>query len=1350
MPEFNNTFISGSMNKDLDERLMPKSQYRDALNIDVNVSKGEDAGVAKNKMGNVRVVDISALSGRDVFDPITGDELAKTIGCVEYEAFSKIYWFVACDTFDGIYEYDEPTGIAVRVLQSNKATPSTPSKLNFRKEYPITGVNFIRGNGENNFLYWTDDYNPPRRINITRVKSDPTGVSGYQVDDPRIDNDIDVILEPPLFAPSIYMYNDEDVNDTNNISEKFLYFSYRYKYVDDQYSSMSPFSAVSFVPKEYQYDYGVGNNKSMTNFYNSVKLTIETGNEFVKEIQVFVRDTKNINVGIVDTFSKSELNISDDASYTISFNNNKVYAALPNDQVTRLYDNVPLLAKAQDVVGNRIAYGNYVQFRNIADCFGNDININYDLKLKSSQSSETSPKATWRSDRDYEIGLVYLDKYGRMSTVLTAPPMSPANLTGNTLYVPATNSSTSNTIVLTIKNQPPCWATHYRVYVKQSKKSYYNVFPILSYSNGLFKYFLINESDLDKIKVGEYVIFKSTSAGPTNSNKKYKILEIEQKAAGFISGAIAGLYFKIKIDSPQELSGAGVQIYTSTGVGGGSTGGTWATSSKNPYSIITGQPSGLFNGWVERPIFYGDGDEFGISLPNTGSASWADYINPDGEDTRITIQIDSPTTYAIYKNSINIYTQQNNNVLISSGNSISVGTPTSIASYFNVIFNQSTYNTGDRWIFNCRYNMSSIETQQMKNVCAAIIPGINWSETTPEEDRRILTGAVIEIQVKEDTYNPNGSQQALMVFPPSPQDYKNIEEWWYESGARDLFSYTDVYGNPIKGSRVIFRRGKNWQLLPGNNTDFDSNTIQMDSSNASGSEYPVRMIIYSSVPNNPGNDGSFAASLYNDGNILTSDNKQNKFVVSFKITQQENLNICETAPIEDDADIYHELFQTYPIVNGNHQVLWHYNDFEFASGLTRLRQFDKTVPHYFNVGDSIDVVSSNTLYMPSGTYTVQQVDDLYSVIISLAFPGANPATPGTISLTGVSEQDQNGFTPAIIEINKPMSFNSDYNGWSWGNGLESDRIYDDFNQTVKGFSVRVQTPIENYRQIRNEASICYSGVYQYNTALNRLNEFNLSTSNFKYLDRDFGSIQKLYARDTDIVTFQENKVSVVLYGKNIMFDSVGGGQVVSIPEVLGTQVPIDGEYGISKNPESFDKNGNNLFFTDARRGLVLQMTGEQIFEISSYGLNDYFRDLMKDNPTTQKIGAYDPYDNMYVLSTNNQRVLPCFLSISRDKLSVPKQGPLGYFMFSINTELEWTLELEDMGYGTSWVTDYATEGSGSKDISATVAANNTAANRTVKFVVTYCDGLTAEFVLTQARGSKGKVIWMALSNKEIR
>ena len=41
MPEFIRTFTSGKMNQDLDERLVPNGEYRDALNI--NVSGSEDA-----------------------------------------------------------------------------------------------------------------------------------------------------------------------------------------------------------------------------------------------------------------------------------------------------------------------------------------------------------------------------------------------------------------------------------------------------------------------------------------------------------------------------------------------------------------------------------------------------------------------------------------------------------------------------------------------------------------------------------------------------------------------------------------------------------------------------------------------------------------------------------------------------------------------------------------------------------------------------------------------------------------------------------------------------------------------------------------------------------------------------------------------------------------------------------------------------------------------------------------------------------------------------------------------------------------------------------------------------------
>jgi hypothetical protein len=351
-------------------------------------------------------------------------------------------------------------------------------------------------------------------------------------------------------------------------------------------------------------------------------------------------------------------------------------------------------------------------------------------------------------------------------------------------------------------------------------------------------------------------------------------------------------------------------------------------------------------------------------------------------------------------------------------------------------------------------------------------------------------------------------------------------------------------------------------------------------------------------------------------------------------------------------------------------------------------------------------------------------------------------------LSGSNNFDQSGpTTPAIIELNTPSSINSDFNSWTWGNGVESQRVLDDFNQTTLEYSPRVTTVIDNYKQIRNDASICYSGIYNENTQYNRLNEFNLSISNFKYLDREFGSIQRMHARDTDLLVLQENKISSVLYGKNALTDAVGGGQIVSIPEVFGTQTTISGEFGISRNPESFAQWSDSVFFADARRGVTLSLTGNQFGITSEAGMKDYFRDIMRDNPFTQKIGCYDPHNHTYVLSFNNQRTVPCDLELSRDLLVVPSNSA-GYFLFGINSDINWTIALQDTGDGVNWVSDYPTAGNGSQTITGSVSQNTSSSTRSVNFVVSYCNGQTEIFTLVQARGRKGKIVLAVFNTKK--
>ena len=169
------------------------------------------------------------------------------------------------------------------------------------------------------------------------------------------------------------------------------------------------------------------------------------------------------------------------------------------------------------------------------------------------------------------------------------------------------------------------------------------------------------------------------------------------------------------------------------------------------------------------------------------------------------------------------------------------------------------------------------------------------------------------------------------------------------------------------------------------------------------------------------------------------------------------------------------------------------------------------------------------------------------------------------------------------------------------------------------------------------------------------------------------------------MVLHQDKVTSVLYGKNLLVDALGGGQVASIPEVLGNQIAYPGEYGISNNPESFAYNGSNIYFTDERRGVVLRLAGDQISTISSDGMTDYFRDLMIDMTNKQKIGGYDPYNRAYVLSTNQTSTQACQLSLFPTQKSVNSYtAGINMFLFAVtSTQSMWNLQVIDDGFGVN-------------------------------------------------------------------
>lgn len=1301
MAEIEKKFLSGRMNKDVDKRLIADGEYLDAINITINTSEGSTIGAAQNPYGNDKIANINDVLAARGLNSISNPIV---IGALPYEAQNLIYWFVTSDNFDGIFEYNELTGDTVLVLGS------TTGQLNFNGRYIITGVNYVY-NSAGSLLFWTDGYNPPRRINISRCKT-------YNIDDAKINDDINVVLRPPLSAPYIRLSNTNTADlRPNNIEQKFLYFSYRFKYVDNEYSSMSPFSAVAFHPKAFSIDVETGENKGMVNIYNQVNLEIETGNQFVKEIQLLVRDTSGLNVRIVDSFNKDELSIPNDSSYRFTFMNNKTYAALPADQTTRLFDNVPLLASAQEIIGNRLIYGDYTQFRDIVSCDNQFINVNYKVGYVSTLVTSGIPVQTFRSDRDYEIGIAYSDDYGRMTTVLTSNNTNNTNDKSNAVYIPPIASSTANSLLMTISSPAPCWATNYKIFVKQSKGDYYNIFPRTFLKSGNYRYFLINEADRDKIIVNEYIIFKTFDNGPTHSNKQFKVLELEYKPVGFITNALEGLYFKIKAGPGDTFLYTPVQQSYSNNQSGRGPRPAGVCGDIGTQNVV--EYRHLF---AEGPIYYSGLND--NTIQNTGPTITANNslsiassdnrisieILPGGSSFRWTWEVGQAWYLADLQISANPMT-----LVVNNNNKLSVS--------FSAT---SGYNPGDKFIFNLRGTGAYAGTPlQPTNGTRGLPPGGDpltadyYLTGNPDKygghvilkgPGEIFPGAVISINILNDGPSNNApGQNASSMSWTSTQYYKDIEEWFWQSGAYLTFTQYDQSGNNILASAVTFRYGT-LSTQAGLGITYPSNSITQTNS---GDKY---MLIR-----------GFGKNYGCTRNLIQAE---------LKVTQTPSNKqlIAETVPKESDLDIFHELSHTYPVDQGKHLVLWRYDKSNLDVLGTKLtRTLDHKYPHYFTAGDMVYVRASN---ITPGFYQVMSTPDRYTVVINLAYPGT--IQPGTIAFNNTDQDQGVGINPAQLSINNYKFKNSDYNAFAYGNGLESYRILDDYNAPRMDYSLRASTIIEDYEEQQKYASLTYSGLYRGDSSINRLNEFNLSLANFKNLDKSFGPVRKLFARDTDLLVLHQDKVTSVYYGKNLLVDAVGGSQVASVPEVLGTQIASQSEYGISDNPESFAVWSNNYYFSDARRGVVLMMTGNDIVEISENGLRDYFIDFFSLAPNTQKLGGYDPHNQTYMISGNNIERNPCRTSITPGIRTISGfTNGQSYFMFSVNSVTTWEIQLENIGFGTNWVDvpPYCLSGTNSQDIYANVQNNFTGSPRSVRFVLRYCDNVL-EFTLTQGVGRK--------------
>ena len=199
--------------------------------------------------------------------------------------------------------------------------------------------------------------------------------------------------------------------------------------------------------------------------------------------------------------------------------------------------------------------------------------------------------------------------------------------------------------------------------------------------------------------------------------------------------------------------------------------------------------------------------------------------------------------------------------------------------------------------------------------------------------------------------------------------------------------------------------------------------------------------------------------------------------------------------------------------------------------------------------------------------------------------------------------------------------------------IEESRIRGGYNNTTVDLGVKAFIVEDNDAQQRRSNSLIYSGVINSRTGINQTNQFSVGEEITRSVDPISGSIQKLYAEDTNLIIFQEDKVNRALIDKDAIYSAEGSALTTTANLVIGQIIPYAGEYGISTNPESFAVYGYQKYFADRNRNAILRLSMDGITEISNYGMVDFFRDKLSLVGSTGKIiGSYDVYNKNYVIS----------------------------------------------------------------------------------------------------------------------
>jgi hypothetical protein len=1315
MPEFIHSFQRGRMNKDLDERLIPNGEYRDALNLDIANSEGSNVGALQNVKGNVELRD---KTSNELWQDHYIEDLSNPVcvGSIRHDIKETIYWFIASDNASAIAEYDQTTGIIKPVLVDKNGI------LNFSEQYLITGINIL-----DKFLFWTDDQTEPKKINIEKFKrgsvdfnthtkipiwtpfnNDETVPSYVQVTLPTTqpdftEEDITVIKKSPLTAPTLNMaaspfgeniagtgitpvyaqapdpagagtenftyipdtINDpliyeslptygeylqntdpalggdpdyyEDSNLPNNwngivefdlqtiydqfannggpvweigdiivlegsevddSNEAFEYqvrlkitsilnlqisgeiqaissdilrftesngdpryiqwsilleekkpmfeyvfprFAYRWKYIDNEYSAFSPFSDVAFIGDEFKYVSSDGYNIGMTN--NIRKLIIqnlEWGTEEVSEIEILYKESNNTTVYSVEIIKKKDYSPYEGTEVlptVFKINSEIIGSVIQANQLLRPWDNVPRLAKSQEIIGNRIIYGNYLQNYNVDKNIS--LTTSYIPTPHKSETFETlntgdgdvpnpylrMPEGSLKTIRTYQAGVIFKDEFGRETPVITSSNAS--------IKIPIEASDNVNKLSIIPLGTPPDWATHYKFFVKETANEYYNLALDRFYPAEDGNVWLsFPSSERNKVDEETYLILKKQHDNDVavDDLNRYKILAIENAAPEFIatfSNNVASM--PATIVSGFEPNFITLQFTSSSP----NTSFENNLNAESYLQIIKGSSTDQYqiaSGFVQ-------GSSFTVTLQE-----------PLGQDAAfLTGQSGSVT--------INLFSKKIERK------------PEFEGRFFAKINRDFAFDT------NIIASFKALEPQYAIEHA--------WNRTFPNrpDSPNEITGggATTHSEIGNYFIDPGEDRH--------PRDCPEGYRTWDDNTVGNRVSHlSSAFGRPRTNGRFIgmslvgAQQGFNdsrWGTYGG--LGFAQNV-------AAGSL--VRIVMYDGRRTEP----------YQVKSV--------KKLLSARGAKKVNINPLDNNSCNDsDSD--------------------RYGNYKFTVGC----EFTKPVDETF-VGNG----SIGALQLIKGYELVREIVSENNKLLTSSNPAIFETEPKEAVDLDIYNEASNNLP--INTFGTEQILQDYFNCYSYGNGVESNRIRDDYNAVYIDKGPKLSAPLdEPYSEERRGSGMIFSQIYNSTSGINRLNQFIQAEPITKDLNPIYGTIQKLHARDTDAIVLCEDKCLRILANKDALYNADGNVNLTGNNAVLGQAMPYAGEFGISKNPESFASYAFRAYFSDKNRGAVIRLSADGITNIAEKGMSDFFADNLRSS--TKILGSYDDDKDLYNITLDN-------------------------------------------------------------------------------------------------------------------